>query len=717
MAVLPVAAEAAGRAPGRAQTPPSGQVHVTVRAIDAVLTGAPDDVLTLRVTVTNTSAAQINRLRWRLRLGAPVVTRAELSAMPPAGTESVLWEPPFDSSCLVDCVERFLPGTSHDIDLVVPAAALTLPGADRPTVYRVRLELTSRTLPLGGGAETFLIWAPRTQRTLRVGWLVPIVDVPRRDAFGLHIGDALARSIAEGGRLDRILDALERAQLVADGREPPLAVTLAVDAELVEAVADMADGYLRAGTPTPTQRPASDDAASWLSRLRALARRHPVFALPYADVDVVALVRAGLGTDVASAIDAGRRGVTETLGGSPVTTIAWPPQGLVDSTTLGVLASNGINTVVLDDGALPVTAARTYTTTAAANLETTGRTLTGVVADSWLVRLANTPRSAGGVTALVRQRILAETAVLHQQRPSRARDVLLPLPRIWSPRDVEGAAQLIAATTTAPWLTSTTVPEMAAAEGRADNRATAPQYADAARNAELPGPALSELAQQRADLLSFRTMLAPTENAEHLERSTAIKAELDAAQVGLTRAESVHWRGKPANPRRLRRQVRDRLTAFRDSLDVVFNQVTLTSRSGPIPITINNRLGAPVELRVDVSSPRAGITFGQRTDPIVVQPGPETIDVRFEAVSVGRFPVTVQLLNAERAPIGTPATAVVRTTAYGPVALAVTGVAFGLLVIAAAVRIILRRRRGPGTEPVAAAEPQPLSPVGGSDQQ
>jgi flagellar biosynthesis/type III secretory pathway M-ring protein FliF/YscJ len=76
----------------------------------------------------------------------------------------------------------------------------------------------------------------------------------------------------------------------------------------------------------------------------------------------------------------------------------------------------------------------------------------------------------------------------------------------------------------------------------------------------------------------------------------------------------------------------------------------------------------------------------------------------------------VQLLNAEGGVISAT-TANVRTTAFGPVALVVTGVAFALLVVTAGVRVVLRRRRGRGSAdgPEPDPAPQPLEPVGAPD--
>jgi hypothetical protein len=713
----PVTSAGAGQAGRQAQPPTSPAVVVAVRSVAAVLTGKPDDVLRLQVRVTNTTAAAIPRLRWQLRLGEPLTSRSALAAPAPDPSHT-LWPPQPDLSCLRACVEELAAGSSHEIDLALPAAELDLPAADRPTVYQLRIEVTSRLYTTVGSADTFLVWFPGTQRSLRVGWVVPVADRPRRDASGLHIADDLPRSIAPGGRLDKILATVERAEQLVGAGEDRLALTLAVDADVVEAVADMADGYLRAsagGAAEPEQLLADGAAVRWLARLRDLATRHAVIALPYADVDAVALVRAGLGTDLTAAIDTGRRRLAAALETRPVETIAWPPDGLLDSTTLSVLASNGNDAVVLDESALPEVAERTYTTTAAADLETTGRTLTALVGDSRLVKLTAAP-PAGVTWPLINQRLLAETAVVQQQRPSVPRDLVLPLPRLWAPANVEGVAQAIAATARSPWMATAALPAIVASEQRADNRAAAPVYPDAARGTELATSTLHTISRERADLMAFRALLAPTENSDHVERADAIKAELDTAQTGLTRAESAHWRGRLSTPRRLVRQVRGRREALQGSIRVVFRKVTLTSRSGPVPITIHNGLGTPIEVRVRLHSPRAGLTFGQPSNTFVVQPGQETIDVRFEAVTVGSFPVTVQLYNAEDRPIGASTTANVRTTAFGPVALVVTGVAFALLVLAALLRFrVRRRRRGNGTTDSGAPEPHPhpLAPVGG----
>src|SRR5690625_4021940 len=56
-----------------------------------------------------------------------------------------------------------------------------------------------------------------------------------------------------------------------------------------------------------------------------------------------------------------------------------------------------------------------------------------------------------GSTALARQRLLADSAVITQERPSDPRHVLLTVPRTWNP-DPKRAAELLSALAQAPWV-------------------------------------------------------------------------------------------------------------------------------------------------------------------------------------------------------------------------------------------------------------------------
>jgi hypothetical protein len=684
-----------------------GSVSATITDVGPPLTRDPSSVLRVRATIVNDSTEPVTRVRWRLRVAAPVTTRAGLTTkFDDRGDSEVLWH---DDLQVIDV----LPGLSHhDVALYLPLDVLEqFPQPLGPAILPLRFEVTHRLETTIATADTFVVWFPEPQPTLRLGWVVAITDPPARDASFAIRGDDLEKSVSAGGRLDTVLTVLDRGEQLAGG---PLPLTLAIDAQLVESVRLLAEGSRRVEADgRVTQRIGSPAAAAWLQRLRQRAARHPVIALPYADADLVALVRADLSAQVTASLARGRDGtggIDTLLGIHSLPNVAWPVGSVIDSATTDVLANNGISTLLLDRQSVRKTVERYYTTTAASDLDASARPVTAIVPDAPVTSLAYDVAAGGDTFAVARQRLLAETAAIWQQRPSDPRDVFVSFPRDWLPTDLEATASLLALPLTTPWLTGTTIPETVARPERAGDRATVPRYPESARLAELPGDALRASNAQRSALTSFRTILADGDNpgpgansddrAKARQSADAIRNTLDAARDAVDWSDSAHWRADRADGAALTSAVARILDTLRGQVSVNTNTVRLTRTRGPVPITVVNHFGTPVRVRIKLHSQRFGLTFGSVHDVTVAaaqseqQPGSASVQVPFEAQTVGKFPVDAQLFTADNIPLGAPARITVSTTAYGRLALAVTISAFILLVLASVIRFVFRRRRG-----------------------
>ncbi len=163
--------------------------------------------------------------------------------------------------------------------------------------------------PAADAADTLTaVVPPDTSKPLGLTLMWPIADRPRLAAGAPGgttpvrlIDDDLATSLAEGGRLDTLLSAVEfatGAQVDPDGHIR-LSTCLAVDPDLLVTVNAMTGGYVvndgpDAGPATPTHPGAGQGAAvDWLNRLRALAQRVCVAPTTYAQADLDALHRVG----------------------------------------------------------------------------------------------------------------------------------------------------------------------------------------------------------------------------------------------------------------------------------------------------------------------------------------------------------------------------------------------------------------------------------------
>ncbi len=134
--------------------------------------------------------------------------------------------------------------------------------------------------------KAFPAVAPDVSRPAAVTMLWPLADRPRLAAGVAGSGtepvrlvdDDLAVSLAEGGRLDGLLRAVEDTART----EPRVleGLCLAIDPDLLVTVANMTRDYLVVedpNEPTGDARPGSgtDAAVAWLERLRARGRRRP----------------------------------------------------------------------------------------------------------------------------------------------------------------------------------------------------------------------------------------------------------------------------------------------------------------------------------------------------------------------------------------------------------------------------------------------------------
>jgi hypothetical protein len=721
VAAVPPAAAQPTPPPAGVDGPPANAVSVQISELDAAITSTPGDRVRLRVELVNTWS-EMDRIRVLLLLGPPLLGRSQLRAPPDARqpgerpAAETVWRSDTRPDGETDrelAIDDFAAGSSRSLTIEVPVEDLGIAPPAQTGVFPLRVAVTFENQTLVGAADTFLVWAPTGPvEPIRLGLVVPVVDVPHRDLQGQHVGEDLHGSLSPGGRLDTVLGTVEaagRLTQLAGGK--PLRLTLALDADLVEAVADMTEPYrvVRGGGPAET-RPASPDAARWLQRLRALAAQHTVVALPYADADVTALTHSGRRGTASAVVRHGRTRLRQ-LGLAAGAALTWPAEGLLDEESAAGLRDGGMTASLLSDSALPASGGQVLTPTAVAPFTAAGHSLTGVVVDTSLTELTADVAFAPGGPLLGEQLLIADSAMLHAERSGVPRDAVVALPRLWAP-DRDAAAGLLARVSAAPWVVTSSVGDMIADGPRTGERATRLRpLTRGARAAELPRSTVRTAAAQRASFVAFGQLREPSSDPRQADAGELLTARLAGWRAGISRAFSVQWRGRPAGPALLSAQAAERLAALAADITIALTEVTLTSTTGRVPVTVVNRLGTPVRVRLQLRSERL-LTFGHVPDT-VVPPGQHTVGVSFKAETVGRFRVTAALYTANDQAVSQPVEILVRTTAYGPLALAVTGAAFALLVLIVVVRLLLRRRRG---KPPAAADdepaPRPLVPVG-----
>jgi hypothetical protein len=490
-------------------------------------------------------------------------------------------------------------------------------------------------------------------------------------------------------------------------------LTWAVDPDLVHSVEAMTRPYAVLVDGRRTDRPASAAAAAWLASLRAAATEGDVLALPYADPDVVALSRTGspLVDDVALLQQLGQSEVRRLLDAEPLPSVAWPPPGPVTG-VVDTLSGSERRALVVRESALAggSGAASDRTPGARTTLPSTFEPVTALVPDDPLSDLLapDTTDDDWQGARLAEQRWVAETAMIAAERPGESRTlVVAPDRRADLPPEVLAAA--VADTGRLPWLCGVPLADAAAGTERC---AELPDAQPAPGPGEPAVPATSVPAVEALAPSFLREVAAVRRDADQFteqvltpddEGAKDIRARLLRARG---RAESTAWRARPSAGQRMLDLLRDDVAALRSRVTLVGEPALLTGREGTVQLVVQNRLDQPVNVGVRLDPTSAARLTSEDTELRVV-PGQNAlpVSVRVEARTSGRFTARAGLVDASGQPFGSTVELSVRSTQYGRVALAVTGVAAAVLLVAAGVRITRRVLRPPTPEPVEPVEP------------
>ena len=289
------------------------------------------------------------------------------------------------------------------------------------------------------------------------------------------------------------------------------------------------------------------------------------------------------------------------------------------------------------------------------------------------------------------------------EQPDLARSLVIAPPRRWDPPP-QLAADLLASTSSAPWLRPVSLAKLAA---------TAPNAGQVARHLrqvtsrdELPRGLLRQVRQLGTQAALLQSILVQK------------NPDLVAAALG---TESSAWRGggrRAATAASLVRQVSSYISSQLRAVQVIGPQrVTLGGLSGTLPVSISNRLpvavrvqlvvSAPSGGRIDVKLPARDVTVAAHTD--------QTLKLRVRAAVVGS--TTIQLALTAPGGAQLPAaevTLTVQATHFGTLALYIIGIALAVFLLAS-VRRALRRGRGDQSATAGAGAPDAPGEPGGAD--
>ena len=545
-------------------------------------------------------------------------------------------------------------------------------------------------------------------RPFPISWIWPLIDTPHQDACAGLTDNRLAASIAPKGRLGYLL--------AIGGRYAASAgLTWAIDPALLDSVRVMKQPY-PVGAPATcrpgTQHAASPYAARWLSGLQNETAGHPVFATPYADVDVAALVERS-GADLRSSSADGDQAAHRILGRGPVpaplpagrrhlAAIAWPPGGTASDALLNYFATPAahVSTVVL--AAPPISPVRYTPGAVTTTLTEIGKRLQVLLADrsiTALLRSKLTSSRSPGARFSVSQLYLAQTAMIAAEAPASPRPIVVAPPRRWNPtRSL--ASDLLAETVHAPWLKPSTAGQLVAMKPEhVYKKITQPGATGPHSRQLLRG--VSALDHQIALLQSIRVNPDP---------------ELDRAVSGIA---SSAWRGKAANQAtamlaRTRRYVSSQLhgVSIRGGTRHAPYHVTFGGTTSPVNVVIHNNLRYQVSVGLLVRTSKAKVT-GEPASITIPEEGSASVKLTVH-VTANQGRIRLRLVapkdsrRAGRPLPAYPVVILVHPTDFGTVALVIVAVALGVFVIASAFRAIRHGRPPPPGE----LSPGELSPGG-----
>jgi hypothetical protein len=686
------AAETTGSASSQPAVSSQSAVSVVIDSVSPQ-TAEPNSTVTVTGTVTNTSHGSVPDVSVVLRSSASALAsrddlaayaRGALAADTPVGTP-------------VAVASSLAPRTTAHWKLSLSVRSI---GINQFGVYPLAVQARDAAGVTVGIQRTFLPYWPGASaagvsKPLRIAWIWPLINPPQQGICTALTSNSLAASVAPGGRLSTLLNVGSSYANRAD-------LTWSVDPGLLSSVSTMTRSY-RVGASTAcdggVSHHASTAATQWLSGVRTAAAGQQMFTTPYDDVDVAALTHQGLDTDLRTAYGLAGSTASALLGDSyQSTSIAWPADGLADSSVLGNLAVNGISTTVLASSEMPATGAVFTPDDAVTSTPTpAGTTMKVLLADSTLTSVLGSATSSAGSAFAVSQQFLAETAMIEAEDPQMARSVVVAPPREWDPSPAL-ADDLLGETTSTPWLSPDTLSGLASSAASTSQAQRQAPPDNQVSPSELTGIYLKKVGQLDAGLRSFKSILAQPQ-AKYLSQLNG----------GVAATESSAWRGSAA-ARTAGAAMLSRVSGYLSDVDrkvqiINSGRATLVGSSGSLPVSIENGLPVAIQVRLQATEPAVSrLTVSGYTPKGLITVGAgqtETVRVAVHSGAVGNTTMQLRLYGKDGRPLSNgPVALSVQSTQFGSTLLIIIFVALGVLVLTAIARAIRRGLRdtpgGPG---------------------
>ena len=735
-----------GTAPARAADP--GFATLSVTEITPTTVTGETDTVRVRGRITNTFDRPIAGLRVELRVG-PAVSDA-------TALRTSLMAPPTDfptaapSQAIADSLGA---GSTAPFDVSVPVAGEDGLGISSAGVYPLMVNAIGD--PERGGP------VPVAQSST----LLPVLSVPGQDDSGPDAdnpailtmvwplaappqlmpgvlgggtepvrltSDALAESLQTDGRLGGQLEALRKAFDDSDDVRLQRSICLAVDPDLLVTVEGMSRGYMVSTNPADPRSPTEVGsgqaaAASWLEKLRSLAPKTCVVALPYAQAGLDSLKLIDEDVLTASALIEPADIVDQMLNVQSLRGFTIPAVGALSDDGRDLLASIGTKTAAvastsIDPSGRTTTgryrtgdvALQTYEAPISAALGAAGsRVSVPPIVPNW-----QQPRTSDESEVSRRQAAVASMAFPMLSgssngsgTPVTGRSAFVMPPTYWSPTGEDADALLQAARTHLASGSAVELPltDLAAHLQAADDQARlvtpgdidpvlAQGFPISSANASTVRDQLTQIGRLQGALVGSRVTSATPQSYMQPLRQDQLRAVSTPSSPSLDEARTARGMRLSA--------VSSTLTRMEEAVSLLDpgGRYTLASERSPLLLVVQNQLALPIRVRLKIDAPdslNVGDVGAVEIPPI----GTRQLSIPTHASTSERATVNIALQTSTGVPLNDPVELSVFSNRYGRPLFWITVGAAIILVLLTARRLWHRFRGEP--DPADADRPEP----------
>jgi hypothetical protein len=576
--------------------------------------------------------------------------------------------PPLDEVASASVGTSLAPGAVAAFTLLIPANAIS--HAQSFAVLRLRIEVTG-TSPAGvqqsGGVHTFLptLATIKAFEPMSIAWLVPLTLDPDPALLGPPSPARAAawnRAIGPGSRLDRLIQGTKNANvtwaidpaLLGPQETPP-----AVDASATQPPQTPSTSQPPSPGGAAIPDPVAAATAALAARLKEAAPRHTLWALPYADPDLAALLPYESGNQVLNAVMS-HPSTLDVAVGPARADIAWPVAGTLtpqsQSRLQRAFASTGLAATVISASSL---SNHNDSTSNASRKALSGLPL--LAFDDSLSRTFSqtSSRAAGAVTI---QRFLADSMALLGERPgTRDRSVLIAEPRTFA-GDPTVLRSLFAAVAKAPWLTPATSERLLAASKKlppeAIDKGTSGTSGTATAPVPTPGPtARDPLDPGTSPLTPFQLARIPRTLSE-IGGIASILSDgrlfTDTWTDAQVQKLSTRWRDHPEALTAIDADTRAAISYVSRNVRVAPSEVNFFADRGVMQVTVVNDLGVPIhDVRLTLSPAQPRLRIERQPGPLRIgAKARATVPLRVTSIAAGLVNVDALLTTPNGTPLG-----------------------------------------------------------------